>query len=700
MVEETQTGLWFCVAGFEFGSPITSRGWDQGLPRRNANLQFALYSRRCLAPMVSTTSLLAAAIAVTAVHAKITAKLTHAIEAGNTPDVVIVEFNSIDAALEKADVHIEKVQTRSEKIQTVLGALQDHAKTDQAAALDVITKSQSAEELNDGFSYESYAISNIIALNKPSAALLEKLKTVANVKSIRHQYMGRIPLCLRRCAVLTLQRRLRPHEKPAHDGVLRHVLEPSLAIWDVSLYTGYNTTAAENEVLMRRLVDRIDALPLGSSQLIEVPVQEIPFTIVLTKTALFLQGVSKSNQKLDLNSGRYSLMIVKLFSISNPVFDPLESLVVLVKIENKVHGFKSLRVLKTINGNETHQSMVDATKSYPGLVGLVQHQMCVSYNDMGASKCGSIILPPGVAASLVVDPLKTKDKTTTMPSCKHPDIIGMVYSIMDVDKANYYCASDPTSIGDLLAFENCTGNFAPTGFRLQGSGVGFLDGAPNATSLMLPLVQLTTRRWSGSVSRVDYIIQTQLLILLTSRVATAIIYIVLLAKTSWTARRSLFILLVENFTLEVTNNSSLDTTAALTLAVTFWTYQDIIVTMIVRQCIQPLPWNSASSHSYTDDLIFIPGPVCYVFVVSLCAMKHVLHSLRICVRLVYAAVYLASVILVAGALTNQGPAFTSVKSVEPYALYPTLFAPMVWYFYRTSPHLDSYFYMAVVKLPA
>ncbi|KAH9149110.1 hypothetical protein AeRB84_007712, partial [Aphanomyces euteiches] len=116
-----------------------------------------------------------------------------AIEAGNTPDVVIVEFNSIDAALEKADVHIEKVQTRSEKIQTVLGALQDHAKTDQAAALDVITKSQSAEELNDGFSYESYAISNIIALNKPSAALLEKLKTVANVKSIRHQYMGRIP---------------------------------------------------------------------------------------------------------------------------------------------------------------------------------------------------------------------------------------------------------------------------------------------------------------------------------------------------------------------------------------------------------------------------------------------------------------------------------------------------------------------------
>ncbi|KAH9095028.1 hypothetical protein LEN26_017959 [Aphanomyces euteiches] len=495
-----------------------------------------------------------------------------------------------------------------------------------------------------------------------------------------------------------------------------NTLGPSLAIWDVSLYTGYNTTAAKNEVLMRRLVDRIDALPLGSSQLIEVPVQEIPFTIVLTKTALFLQGVSKSNQKLDLNSGRYSLMIVKLFSISNPVFDPLESLVVLVKIENKVHGFKSLCVLKTINVNETHQSMVDATKSYPGLVGLVQHQMCVSYNDMGASKCGSIILPPGVAASLVVDPLKTKDKTTTMPSCKHPDIIGMVYSIMDVDKANYYCASDPTSIGDLLAFENwlvvsqipnvpnqfifSTGNFAPTGFRLQGSGVGFLDGAPNATSLMLPLVQLTTRRWSGSVSRVDYIIQTQLLILVTSRVATAILYIVLLAKTSWTARRSFFILLVENFTLEVTNNSSLDTTAALTLAVTFWTYQDIIVTMIVRQCIQPLPWNSASSHSYTDDLIFIPGPVCYVFVVSLCAMKHVLHSLRICVRLVYAAVYLASVILVAGALTNQGPAFTSVQSVEPYALYPTLFAPMVRYFYRTSPHLDSYFYMAVVKLPA
>ncbi|KAG9401491.1 hypothetical protein AC1031_009352 [Aphanomyces cochlioides] len=133
---------------------------------------------RQLAPMVSSTMLLAAALAVTAVHAKISPQLTRAIEAGSTPDVVIVEFNSIDAALEKANVCLESVQTRAEKIHTILDSLKDHAKTEQAAAIDIITKSQSAKELNDGFSYESYAISNIIALNKPSPALLEKLTTV------------------------------------------------------------------------------------------------------------------------------------------------------------------------------------------------------------------------------------------------------------------------------------------------------------------------------------------------------------------------------------------------------------------------------------------------------------------------------------------------------------------------------------------
>ncbi|CAK5204285.1 unnamed protein product [Aphanomyces euteiches] len=143
--------------------------------------------------MVSSAILLAAALAVTAVHAKISPQLTRAIEAGSTPYVVIVEFNSIDAALEKANVRLESVQTRAEKIHTILDSLKAHAKNEQAAAIDIITNSQSAKELNDGFSYESYAISNIIALNKPSPALLEKLTTVPSVKAIRHQYMGRIP---------------------------------------------------------------------------------------------------------------------------------------------------------------------------------------------------------------------------------------------------------------------------------------------------------------------------------------------------------------------------------------------------------------------------------------------------------------------------------------------------------------------------
>ncbi|KAG9401312.1 hypothetical protein AC1031_009174 [Aphanomyces cochlioides] len=69
-------------------------------------------------------------------------------------------------------------------------------------------------------------------------------------------------------------------------------------------------------------------------------------------------------------------------------------------------------------------------------------------------------------------------------------------------------------------------------------------------------------------------------------------------------------------------------------------------------------------------------------------------------RLAYAAIYLAAVVLLTGAPTHQCPALTSQRSADPFTLYPTLVAPMVSYYYRTSPHLDSYFYMAYAALVA
>ncbi|CAK4632910.1 unnamed protein product [Aphanomyces euteiches] len=475
---------------------------------------------------------------------------------------------------------------------------------------------------------------------------------------------------------------------------------PSMATWDVSLYTGYNTTASQNAVLMRRLIDKIDALPLGSRQTIDVAIDQIPFTLVLSESTTFLQSISKTNQTLDITSGRYSLLTGKSFSMGNPVFDPLKSLVLLIKIDNKVSGYKTLRVLKTVSANDTHESLIDATDSYSSLVGQMKHQLCVIYFDTGASKCGSVLLPPAVVTSLI--PLKT----STAPSCEHPHIPRMVYSIMDIDKPTYYCATDPTIIDDLLAFSNSNVvtqipkvevyytsfvcHFAPTGNSFRVTGSGFLDTTPNATAVMLPLSLVTNRREMGIFSRIDYIIQTQVGILVASRIATALLYLILLIKFSWTNRQNLLQILVENITFEVTNKSPVDTTAVLTLAMTYWTYREIMLSMVVRQCLSPLPWNSAVLHTYMDDLIFIPGPVCYVFLFGLCAAKHILHSFQICVRLAYVAVYLAIVILVAGAVSNQGPAFTALNSAEPYSLKPTLVAPMILYYYRTSQHVDSY----------
>ncbi|KAG9401352.1 hypothetical protein AC1031_009217 [Aphanomyces cochlioides] len=346
-----------------------------------------------------------------------------------------------------------------------------------------------------------------------------------------------------------------------------------MVTWDVSLYSGYNSTASQNEVLMRRLMDKIDALPLGSRQTIDAAVAQIPFTLVLSESTTFLQSISKTNQTLDITSGRYSLMVGKSFSMGNPVFDPLESLVLVIKIDNKVRGFKTLRVLKTISANDTHQSLIDATESYSTLVGQVKHQICVIYFDTGASKCGSILLPPAVVTSLITL------KTSTAPSCEHPLIPRMAYSIMDVDKPTYYCATDPTIIYGLLAFSNSNVvtqipnvavyytssdcNFAPSGNSFRVSGSGFLDATPNATAVMLPLTLTTNRQSVGALSRIDYIIQTQMGILIASRTAIVLLYLILLIKFSWTNRQNLLLILVENFTFEVTNKERAQSTPRL-----------------------------------------------------------------------------------------------------------------------------------------
>ncbi|KAF0717883.1 Aste57867_2038 [Aphanomyces stellatus] len=140
--------------------------------------------------------------------------------------------------------------------------------------------------------------------------------------------------------------------------------------------------------------------------------------------------------------------------------------------------------------------------------------------------------------------------------------------------------------------------------------------------------------------------------------------------------------------------SSFDVTVAITLVTTYWTYWDMILAMLVRQCLAVLPWNSSPLHSYVDDLRFMPAPVCYIFVVGMCAIKHVLNTIRKCTKLAYVAAYLAAVILVTGQSTSQGPALTAIRSVDPYTYRPTLVAPMIKFYYRTSPHLDVYFYMA------
>ncbi|KAH9182178.1 hypothetical protein AeNC1_015848 [Aphanomyces euteiches] len=200
---------------------------------------------------------------------------------------------------------------------------------------------------------------------------------------------------------------------------------------------------------------------------------------------------------------------------------------------------------------------------------------------------------------------------------------------------------------------------------------------------MLPLMQCTNNVWIGETSRIDNIIQTQIAILVLSRITT-----------TWTNGCNLLIVLVDNFSFEVTNNSPFDVTVAVTLVTTYLTYRNMILAMVVRQCLSTLPWNASLLHSFTDDLVFIPGPLCYIFVIAMCMMKHLLSSFRMCVRLSYVAVYLGTVLLVTGALTNQGPEFTAIRTVEPYTFRPTFVAPMVSFYYRTSPHLDTYFYMA------
>ncbi|KAH9153210.1 hypothetical protein AeRB84_004483 [Aphanomyces euteiches] len=472
---------------------------------------------------------------------------------------------------------------------------------------------------------------------------------------------------------------------------------PTIPSWDFWLYTGYNTTPLENEQLLRWFITQVDQLPRVSTVPLEIPVARIPFTLTLTRKTLLLQSVTKANLTADATSGRYSFMVGKSFTMEDPVFDPIESLVIYFRLDNKVHGYETLRVLKTVNANDTHQVLIDATESYLSLVG-------------PPAMAFAIVLPPAIIASLIKDERKTNGKPDTPPSCTHPTIPNMVYSIMHADRMNYYCASDPAAISGLHAFQNwmyvtgiptvpnqlllSTAHRIPTGFRLPAHTTGFLDTTPNATLVMVPLMQIANNVWNGQTSHIDYIIQTQIGILVGTRLATCVTFLGLLMKFSWTSGRNLLLVLVDYFTLEVTNNSTFDMTVAITLVTTLWTYRDMILAMIVSRCLTTLPWNASMLHSYTDDLIFIPAPVCYVFVLGLCIAKQVLNSFRTCVRLVYVAIYLATVILVTGALTHQGPALTSTRSADPYTFYPTFVIPMTLFYFRTSPHLDSYFYMA------
>ncbi|CAK4359449.1 unnamed protein product [Aphanomyces euteiches] len=241
---------------------------------------------------------------------------------------------------------------------------------------------------------------------------------------------------------------------------------------------------------------------------------------------------------------------------------------------------------------------------------------------------------------------------------------------MDIKDKSFHCAVDPNSIVDRYAFENMltvsriptvpnqmlysAGANLPTGFRLPLRDKGILDDTPNATVTMVPFMQGTNFVWIGQTSRIDFIIQTQMAILLVSRVATTVVYFLLLVKFSWTTGRSCFLVLVEYMSLKVTNRSVFDIPVAITLVTTCWTYREMILPMLVRQVFAPLPWSG--------------------------------------IRLSTVAVYLATILLVTGALTHQGPAATVVRSVDPQTYKPTLTIPMVMLFYRTSPHLDVYYY--------
>ncbi|KAH9118168.1 hypothetical protein AeMF1_008528 [Aphanomyces euteiches] len=239
---------------------------------------------------------------------------------------------------------------------------------------------------------------------------------------------------------------------PSYDLLSYFDPGPTVAAWDVSLYTGFNTTAHENELLLRRLIDQIIAMPRESQ--LDVPVAAIPFTVSLGVKRIFLQSVSRTNQTLQGNSSRYSLMVGKTFSMAEPIFNPLESLVLLIRIDNKVHGYETLRVLQTTNANATHQSLKDVTDQYPSLFGQARHAICVTNYDSGTNMCGSIVLPPSVVDSLIVDEQKTNGKPEAHPSCNYPIIPNMFYSIMDADEPKHYCASDPTLVADIRAFEN------------------------------------------------------------------------------------------------------------------------------------------------------------------------------------------------------------------------------------------------------
>ncbi|CAK4076910.1 unnamed protein product [Aphanomyces euteiches] len=144
---------------------------------------------------------------------------------------------------------------------------------------------------------------------------------------------------------------------------------PTIPSWDLWLYTGYNTTPLENEQLLRWFITQVDQLPRVSTVPLEIPVARIPFTLTLTRKTLLLQSVTKANLTADATSGRCSFMVGKSFTMEDPVFDPIESLVIYFRLDNKVHGYETLRVLKTVNANDTHQVLIDATESYLSLVG-------------------------------------------------------------------------------------------------------------------------------------------------------------------------------------------------------------------------------------------------------------------------------------------------------------------------------------------